>query len=152
VKKCGIKEETLVDYLYGEIGPGGEKDSLEEHIRACPECRAEIKKLEALRAAAESMKVDFSPDIWDMHRASVMKGLKKIGKRKNFISGLFGAHVPARALLAAALIVLLAGAGVTYFYHVKAEEQQKVFAEKAEMLQNLDVIERLDFYEKISEN
>jgi anti-sigma factor RsiW len=152
MKKCGIKEETLVDYLYGEIVPGKEKEALEAHIRSCPECGAGIKKLEALQAAAVSMKVEFSPDIWEMHRAAVIKRLKKKEKQGGFAYGFFRTRVPARALWAAALIVLLAGAGVTYYYHVKSEEQQKVFAEKSELLQNLDVIERLDFYEKISEN
>jgi len=47
---------------------------------------------------------------------------------------------------------MVAGAVITFFYHAKAVEQQRTFAEKSEMLQNLDVIERLDFYEKISEN
>ena len=152
MKKCGIKNEMLVDYVYGETGPGTGLAALESHISGCPECRAEIEKLKAVSKAAASIKVDFSEDIWTMQRSAILKKLKKNEKKRVNLPGFFRGLFPAGAILTAAMILIVAGAGLTYFYHSKSVEQQRTLAEKSEMLQNLDIIERLDFYEKISEN
>jgi anti-sigma factor RsiW len=152
MKKCGIKSETLVDYIYGEIEPGGDINGLEAHISGCPGCRAELERLRAVREAGASLKVDFSADVWNMQRSAIMKELKKKKKTGMDVFEFLRGKFPAGAILAAALILMVAGAVITFFYHAKAVEQQRTFAEKSEMLQNLDVIERLDFYEKISEN
>ena len=131
MKKCGIKNEMLVDYIYGETVTGGGRASLEAHINGCPECRAELEKLKAIMEAAASIKVDFSGDIWNMQRSAIMKKLKRKEKSGANAFEFFRGRLPSGAVLAAALILMVAGAGITYFYHTRSMEQQRTLAENA---------------------
>lgn len=52
---CDVAREKLVDLAYGELGPA-ERQAVEQHIAACPACRAEWEKLRFARSAlAESL-------------------------------------------------------------------------------------------------
>ncbi len=145
-EKCGITDETLVDYVYDEIEDAAKRKEVEEHIKTCAECGAGVKELELVKKTAENADVDFSDDIWDVHRQGVLRKLAKKEKPMRNFREVF--NVKTFAL--AAIILLMSGVGLQLYRSFQATQEQQVIADKADLLQNIDIIERLDFYEEIS--
>ena len=149
-KECGITNELLVDYIYGEITDAAKQAEIETHIKTCASCGAEIKQLDLVKKAARNAGINFSADIWDVHRQGI---LRKLAKKENVFKNLKEAFFSAfdvKVFGLAAVILLLTGAGLQYYSMLKVSQEQKAMAGQMELLQNFDIIERLDFYEKIS--
>ncbi len=149
MKNCGVSSEALAEYIFGEMEPS-EASRIAGHIKECSACREEIKKLSAVSEAVKSIEVDFSGDIWDMQRASIIRKLEKKEKQNVSIFRVFSPGFMLKTAGAAALIFILAAAGFKAFDYIKTVESRQAIAGNTEMLQNLEILERLDFYEKIS--
>lgn len=149
-KQCPVTNETLADYVYGEIEDASKKSEIEGHIKNCRECADETARLNLIKKAAKNADIDFSPDIWAVHSRGV---LHKFARQENaflkFKEAFFSAF-DVKVLGLAALILLLTGVGLQYYKVFKVIQDRKAMAEQMELLQNFEIIERLDFYEKIS--
>ena len=147
---CGITDELLVDYIYEEIEDAAKLAEIEAHVKNCALCAAELKQLDLVKKASKNADIDFSGDIWAMHKQGV---LRKLAKKENVLMNLRVKVLSVfdfKVLGLAALILMFTGAGMQYYRVVKATQDQKAMAGQMELLQNFEIIERLDFYEKIS--
>ncbi len=73
-------KELLLPYLEGKLGEG-ERKEVEEHLKVCEECKAEIKKYIELEEGLKMMKLK-EPDerVWENYWTSVYNRLeRKIG-------------------------------------------------------------------------
>jgi anti-sigma factor RsiW len=152
MKKCGIKSELLADYIYGEIEDKARLRSLEQHIKDCPDCTREAAELGEILKAAKAARVDFSGDIWSMQRQNIIRKIRKIKAPGKGLSAVWHALFDIKKLSVAAVILVMVGVGAQYYRYIKASQEQSAIADKLELLQNLEIIERLDFYEKMSNN
>jgi Putative zinc-finger len=60
-----VPQERLIEALYGELEPA-EKERLEAHLHACPDCAAEHASLrETLRTMDKRQRPDPGPAFWD---------------------------------------------------------------------------------------
>jgi hypothetical protein len=147
---CPVSNELLTDYIYDEISDRTKLAEIEAHIKSCPECRAELKKLKMVKEAAKANEVDFSADVWAIHKQGI---LKKLSENDIFLQTAwerFRSIMNIKTLGLAVLILLMTGAGIQYCSVLKVSQEKKVIAKQMELLQNYEIIERLDFYEKIS--
>jgi hypothetical protein len=92
-------KESLIAYLYDEAEPPLRRQ-IEEHLRSCLECGEELASLSAVRNGLSS----WAPPQADL---GITIARKSDGARTSWWS-----EVPAWAQLAAAVLVLAAGAGV----------------------------------------
>jgi hypothetical protein len=150
MKKCTISSGTLVDYIYGEIDDVSKLHEIELHIKSCPDCLMEIGRLEAVKKAAEANRVDFPEEIWSVQRQNILRKIRTDAPAKKSFGGIFHGIFDVKKLSLAALIIIMAGIGTQYYRNVKILDEQKAMADKMELLQNMEIIERLDFYEKMS--
>lgn len=151
-KLCGITNELLVDYIYGEMEEISKVKELEGHLQSCASCAAEVKELNLVKRAAQNADINFSADIWAVHKQGV---LRKLEKRENVFLKMkeaFFSTFSFKVLGLAALVLLMSGVGIRYYHVLKVSQEQKAISEQMELLQNFEIIERLDFYEKISKN
>ncbi len=63
-----LTEEELVLYHYGDAGEGAGTAAIDEHLRACPACQADLDEVRRTLAAVESLPV---PDPGDGYGAAV---------------------------------------------------------------------------------
>lgn len=149
--ECGITDEILVDYTYDEILDAAKRAEIDTHIKKCEACTARVNQLELVKKAAKNAKIDFPADIWAVHKQGV---LRKLAKRENLLMNIkeaFFSFFDVKVYGLAVLILLLTGVGLQYYKIIKASQEQKTMAEQQELLQNFEIIQRLDFYEKISQ-
>ena len=152
MKKCWTKSELLVDYIYGELDDRAKAHEVEDHIKTCPECAREAAELEAVLKAAKANTVDFSEDIWAMQRQNITRKIRKAAAPAGSFLKLLRTAFGVKVLSAAAAILVMAGVGTVYYRAViMPKAEQPAISEKIELLQNLEIIERLDFYEKMSQ-
>ena len=149
-KQCGITNELLVDYIYGEIEDASKAESLAAHIKVCASCAAEVDELNLVKKASGNAGINFSADIWAVHRQGVLRKLEKHENVFLKMKEAFFAAFSFKVLGLAALVLLMGGVGIRYYSVLKVTQEQKAIAEQMELLQNFEIIERLDFYEKIS--
>ena len=57
---CGQSRETLAAYLDGEVHPE-QGNALEQHLRSCTECAAEIASMVSMRRAIRAARTRFTP-------------------------------------------------------------------------------------------
>ena len=149
-KQCGISNELLVDYIYGEMEDAAKVKELELHLKTCDSCAAEVKGLNLVKKAAHNADINFSADIWAVHKQGI---LRKLSHKKNVFVSLkekFFSIFDFKVLGLAVLVLLMGGVGIQYYNVLKVSQEQKAIAEQMELLQNFEIIERLDFYQKIS--
>ena len=149
-KECQINSELLVDYVYGEITDVKKQSEVESHIKTCASCAAEVKKLKMVIEASKLNEVKFSSDIWAIHKEGILKKLKKADNPIQYLRERFHAIFDFKVLGVATLILLMTGVGIQYYKVIKVSQNQKAIAEQMELLQNFEIIERLDFYQKVS--
>lgn len=64
-KNCGEFKLLLVRYVDGELS-GAERERLEEHLKICPECRADLQDLKRWKEVNQEMKTRLLPDMaWE---------------------------------------------------------------------------------------
>jgi hypothetical protein len=62
---CRTSKDRMIEALYGELGPT-EKERLDEHLRACPDCVSEYSVLGAtLKVMDQRERPDPGPAFWD---------------------------------------------------------------------------------------
>jgi hypothetical protein len=147
-KECAETRANLVEYLYDEAGDEGMRERVKTHLRGCGDCSAELEKLKKIESAAKGMKVEFPDAVWDMHRKGILAGLART-KRKDFI---FDLHFDIkRAGIALALVLIIIGV-LTQFGNITKFIAQRTpsVMDDVDMVQNIEIIERLDFYKKLS--
>lgn len=149
-KQCGITNELLVDYIYGEIENTAEVSGLEAHIKGCVSCAAEVDELNLVKKSSKNAEIDFSADIWAVHKQGVLRKLEKHENVFLKMKEAFFSTFSFKVLGLAALVLLMGGVGIQYYNVLKVSQEQKAIAEQMEFLQNFEIIERLDFYQKIS--
>ena len=155
-KECEYFSDKLMDYAVGELAPEF-LARVQEHAGMCTDCWKKVDEYKkAASVAADAMRVDFTDEVWEMQRREI---IKKATYRVNVLAeiGKFIVKaISARKLAAGvALLILLAagtGAGYMYFKNEQQKQMEKTITNKIDMFDNMALIERLDFYEKMSES
>jgi predicted anti-sigma-YlaC factor YlaD len=151
-RDCGFIQENLLDYVYHELNNAKLKKDIDEHIKECPECVEKVEQYREIESTVKEMKVEFSDSVWELHRRGIHEKLnrKEPGLLNNFAA--FLKHFfSLRQIGVALLVLLLAGVGTQYFRGVQSTEDQRIVTEQMDMFQNMEIIERLEFYTQISE-
>lgn len=83
-------KKLLFPYLEEELSEK-EKESVEEHLKRCPECRQELEKIKKLEEIMGKMKLKNPPkEAWQMYWLSVYNRLeRKIGWILLSVGGIF---------------------------------------------------------------
>ncbi len=156
-KECGFFRDKLADFAMNEMDAEPElKKKIDEHVSICTDC---WKVVDAYRKAAETaasvMRVEFSDDVWEMQRREI---IKKATHKADVLGALrksLGSFLITRKLAAgfALAVMVAAGAGAAYKYNSYRQEirAEKTIISRLDMLENMEIIERLEFYKKISE-
>ncbi len=154
-KKCGMDREEIIDYINGETEAPKKRDEIKKHLKECEECAGEAEKYRNIIKSVKTIKADFSEDVWAMQRESIIRKLREEKKESlparffKFVSGVFSLR---RAGLA---FLLLAAFGAGFFYYgsyrqgISLEKERKI-TKNLEFYESLEVLERLDYYKKIS--
>ncbi len=111
--ECEQVRDLLWDYADGTLDTAA-RQSLEEHLKNCPRCRAELEEIRALRAALHSL--DESPPK-NLH-AEIMRAVanERAKRRKTArLVDLFARRPYATVAAAAALFIVIAGGSVWAF-------------------------------------
>lgn len=100
-----ISFELLSRYQDGDFFPASEKSRIEEHLKICPHCRAELMKIEKMVSMVAALSsYGISPSMRFQERA--MAGI--VGKTRSYEGGFFKKHyLPASAV--AAIVVAVIG-------------------------------------------
>ncbi|MCU0666951.1 MAG: zf-HC2 domain-containing protein [Candidatus Omnitrophica bacterium] len=71
--RCGKIQELLkTDFLDGQLNPR-EKQSIDGHLKQCPECRSLVKELQAQRALFQSAESKQIPErVWENIRGAII--------------------------------------------------------------------------------
>lgn len=155
-KECEFYNDKLLEHAYGELTPDLEK-KVSEHIGICVDCwkKADGYK-KASKVAAAAMQVDFSGEVWEMQRREIIKrATYRVNIWKEAVKFLVDIFSGRRLAAGLALFILLAAGGVAgfkYFQHEKVLEAQMTITNKIDMFDNMPIIERLDFYSKMSDS
>ena len=156
-KECEFFSGKLLEFAMGELEAEPElKKKIEEHVSICTDC---WKKVDGYRKAGETaasvMKVDFSDDVWEMQRKEIIRKVTQkpdvAGAVRKFLTGLLTVN---RLAAGFALVLMLATgtvAGLKYHDYAEKLKAERVMISKVDMLENMEIIERLDFYKKLSE-
>jgi anti-sigma factor RsiW len=154
-KECEFYDDKLLEYACGELTPGLEK-KVSEHTAICVDCWKKVDGYKkASQVAASAMKVDFSDEIWEMQRREIIKRVTyRVNIWKELVKFLVKSFSTRKLAAGFALFILLAAggaAGFKYFQHEKVLEAQMTITNKIDMFENMAIIERLDFYTKMSD-
>src|SRR5579863_3246954 len=99
---CGQDRNLLAAYLDGEM-PSEQANALEQHLRTCTECAAEVAGLMSARRAMRAAKTRFTPSAQFRHTIQIQSQVAP--KRRNFRA--FGLLPAALATLAILVVVLV---------------------------------------------
>jgi len=156
-KECEFFREKLRDYAMGGLESEPELvRKISEHTAICAECWNEADAYKkAMETAASVMRVEFSEDVWEMQRREI---IKRVTYRPDIIAGIkkaLASFFTTRRLAAgfALALIVAAGAGAAfrhYSYTRELKTEQTVIS-RLDMLENIEIIERLEFYKKLSE-
>ncbi len=113
---CPESASTLGAYVLGALEPD-ERREVEDHVRRCPICSAELAEFEGLPALLDRVRpedlqpvsVTPSPDLFDRMSAAATGGRRRTGRSRTW--ALVAAVVLAVLGVAAGVVVWLAGGG-----------------------------------------
>ena len=88
MSECKDCRDHMIEALYGELGPS-DRDRLERHRQACPDCAAEMAALaETLRLMDRRERPDPGPEFWDGYWARLSRRMlweaTEDGRRPSF--------------------------------------------------------------------
>lgn len=156
-KECGFFDDKLLEYSLDELEAEPElKKKIEDHIGICTDCwkKADAYKQTAA-AAREAMKVDFSEETWEMQRKEIIKRVTYrpdiLAAVRKFLVSLLTTRKLASGFAMMVFLAVGTGAGVKYYNYTKQIQAERTMISKVDLLDNMDLIERLDFYKKISD-
>lgn len=147
-EKCRVKDEELTEFFYGESSDPG----LEAHAAGCRECSRRLEGMKKVTDIINSSRRELPREAWDIHTASVMKKIRAARQIKmpSFISGLFANRLVLTGAAAFAAVLFVAGAGFMYSAKTSAHDRDRAITERMEMFENMEVLERLDFYSNLA--
>lgn len=156
-KECAFFDGKLLEYAMDELEAEPElKKKVEEHVSGCADCWKKADGYRrAMRTAAGVMKVDFSDEVWEVQRREIIRRVTHKTDVLRAVREFLGRLLTTRRLAAgfALTLVLAAGAGAGYRYYANARQlhAERTMISKVDMLENMELIERLDFYKKMSQ-
>lgn len=149
-EKCRIKDEELVELFYGESSDPG----LEAHAALCPECSRKIAGFKTVTGIIESSRKELPREAWDLHAAGVMSKIRKSRqiriKMPSFLKTLFANRFVVTGAAAFAAVMFVAGAGFIFTQKSNVYDRDRAVLERVEMFENMEVLERLEFYSRIA--
>ncbi len=147
--KCKNTKERIIEYIYGEMDIAG-KAGFEAHLKECPDCGKLVLSYAKVRDAYAKAEVRLSDSAWQAQ----LVGIKlKLAENKPTLIEKMKAFLSVKKLsFAMAIMLMVAGAGTGIYTSEKLRTQDRTIAEKMEMLENLDIIERFDFYKQVSDD
>lgn len=151
MKDCAKIKELLPDYAYGETG----KDDtafIQAHIAKCGECLAELDKIKKIAQAASGLKAELPQHMWDMHLKGIISRLDEPVKKGFALPAWLNVRVLAAGF--AVFMMLVAGTFTYFGYFKKAlpvKGTETEMAESLDMFENMEIIERLEFYKTMTE-
>jgi len=145
-EKCRKIKESITEYVYNEL-QGELKSEFEAHLNSCPECRQEAEQQKQILSAYQSMKVDFSEDVWLVQRQNIIKKLE--AGKKGILQTIFSNMLVRRLSYAMIVMIFI---GISTFAYVRHMLIEKEIVKNLDMYQNMDVIEQLDILEHIADN
>ena len=156
-KECEFFDDKLLEYALGELdAEPGLKKKIEEHIAICTDCWKRVddyKKTSA--AAAAAMKAGLSEDAWELQRKEIIKRVTYrpdvMAEIRKFLTKLLTTRKLATGFALLIVLAAGAGAGIMYYNYSKQLQAERTMITKVDMLEYIDIIERLDFYKKMSE-
>lgn len=156
-KECEFFSGKLLEYVYNELdAEPALKKKIEEHIAICTDCWKKVEDFRATSAAAaDSMKPEFSEEVWEMQRRQIIKRIKHrvdvAAEIRKFLKNILTTRKLAAGLALFIMLAAGAGAGFTYYRHQEQLRTERIITAKIDMFENMGVIERLDFYKKMHE-
>jgi|GEM_PF-1861758 len=153
MKDCAKVKELLVDYAYNESARE-DRQFVESHIERCALCAEELEGIKKTASAASSMKAELPEHMWDMHLNGIMKRLNKPAKKVFAFNLKFGFNIRPLAAGFAGLLMIAAGTLAYFGYFNKSmpsDSRETEMAESLDMMQNMEIIERLEFYKTMTE-
>lgn len=154
-KECQFFRDKLLDYSIGELEPDI-SEKVKEHIEICTDCWKivdDYKKISSI--TVDILKVDFSEDIWEMERKEIIKRITQkidiVKEIKNILKILFTTNRVLTAVFATILLVFCITVGGVQYKKNKELNKEKIIIENIGLFENIELLERFDFYKKIAE-
>ncbi len=147
---CKFIEENLIEYIYEEISDPDISAGIKEHLKLCFKCREKYEAYMKIKESAKKIAVNFPEEVWDLHRQEIKKKIttkKSIADIKEKIFSLFNI----KKLAFAFLVLLFVFVGFQFVKINQEKVKYKSIIENMELLENISLIEQLDFYIKIKE-
>jgi anti-sigma factor RsiW len=157
-KECEFFDDKLLEYALGELEAEPElKKKIEEHTGICTDCWKKVDGYKSTAAAAATaMKVELSEDAWELQRKEIIKRatyrVDVPAEIRKFLLNLLTTRKLATGFALFIVLAAGAGAGIKYYNYSKQLQAERTMITKVDMLENIEIIERLDFYKKMSEN
>lgn len=145
-----IKKEDLIEYVYSEAEPA-KVAAIEAHIKECAQCGKLAAQYVKIASDASGFGVDLSEAALEKQRRAIVNELNKEDRQGNLGLALRRFFTTQKLAYALSLMLLVgagAGAGI---YKSKEARESKAMATQMEMLQDLEMLERLEFYKAVSE-
>jgi hypothetical protein len=156
-KECMFFDDKLLEYALAELDTEPElKAKIEGHTSICMDC---WKKVDAYKktsaAAAAAMKVDLSEEVWEVQRKEIIKRVTYrvdvLAEIRKYILKMLTTRKLAAGFALFMFLAAGAGAGFRYFEYSEKLKSERVMISRVDMLENIEIIERLDFYKKMAE-
>jgi|YelNatPaOPRAMG01_1025707.scaffolds.fasta_scaffold15432_6 hypothetical protein len=153
-KECEFFRDKLLDYSIEELDTEISQ-KVKEHIEICPECWKIVDDYKKTNSLITGMlKVNFSEDVWEMERKEIIKrATQKIDIKKEIIK-IFKLLFTTRRVLTAAVLTIFLVFCITLggIQYKKNQElnKEKIIIENIGLLENMELLERLDFYKEIN--
>ncbi len=148
---CKFIEEKLIEYVYDEITDNYTIEEIKQHLKICFKCREKYEAYIKIKENIKKIDINFPEEVWDLHRQEIKKKLYErktaIAVIKETIFNLFNI----KKIVFAFLIILFAFVGIQFVKTNQENEKYKKIIENIDILENISVIEQLDFYTKIKE-
>ncbi|HDQ26374.1 MAG TPA: hypothetical protein ENN43_06490 [bacterium] len=150
--KCGFPRDRLMEYVYSGTEEAKDIAEIEAHIKGCAGCAEKAAGYKSAIKAYSEIKVDFSEDVWDIQRQEIIRKIRK--ERKDPFAAVlkvFSFVFGHKKLGFALLLVALAGVWAGHYRNQAALQRDRVMIEKVDVLENMEILERLDFYRDLAE-
>jgi predicted anti-sigma-YlaC factor YlaD len=154
-KECEFFREKLFDYVSGELTPDV-TEKVKEHVGICPDCWQIVDDYKKANSTAVNvLKVDFTEDVWEIERKEIIKRVtQKTDVRKEIIKALKILFTTKRVLTSAVATVVLVcfiSIGMIQYNQNQELNKEKQIIQNVGLFEDMGILERLDFYQKIAE-
>jgi putative zinc finger protein len=138
---CEAALAHLDDYIDGQLA-AGERSALEEHMRGCDGCRAELERARSLVARAKALprSVNPPPEVWAAIRSRITSApaVARIGSRSR-------PGLPTPFLIAAGIALMLLSSALTALWMRRAAPDREFAVAQTEYVRaTADLAHRLE--------